>query len=252
MGMSGFMLKEIGRLDDGDPTPKYLQIQRLLREALGRQTLSPRDALPTERDLADELGVSRITIRKAIGALVEEGLLHRRQGAGTFVAGGTAGRIEKSFSKISSFSEDMEARGLKPRSEWIGRTNGLVTPEESLNMGLSPGTPVYRFNRIRFADEMPMALEYATIDASCLPSPDLVGNSLYAALEQSGNRPSRALQRLRAIAFDDARAALLKMEPGAPGLLIERRGFLKSGRLIELTTSYYRGDAYDFLAELSD
>lgn len=245
------MLKEIGRLDDQDSTPKYLQVQRLLREAMTRHALGPQDALPTERDLADQLGVSRITIRKAIGALVDEGLLHRRQGAGTFVAGGT-GRIEKSFSKISSFSDDMKARGLKPDSEWLGKASGSVTPEESLNMGLSPGTPVYRFNRIRYADDMPMALEYSTIDASCLPSIDAVDVSLYNALEQTGFRPTRALQRLRAIVFDGAKADLLKMEAGSAGLLIERRGFLKNGRLIELTTSYYRGDAYDFLAELSD
>jgi GntR family transcriptional regulator len=243
--------KDIGKLNAQDATPKYLQVQRLLRDAIACHELSPQDALPTERDLADELGVSRITIRKAIGVLVEEGLLRRRQGAGTFVAVAAA-RIEKSFSRISSFSEDMEARGLTPRSEWIGRTSGLVTPEEALNMGLSPGAPVFRFNRIRYANEMPMALEYSTIDRSCLPSLDAVDSSLYRALEETGNRPSRALQRLRAIVFDEARAALLDMEAGSAGLLIERRGFLKNGRLIELTTSYYRGDAYDFLAELSD
>ncbi|MEJ5978832.1 GntR family transcriptional regulator [Novosphingobium sp. PS1R-30] len=245
------MLKTFGRLDDTDATPKYMQIERMLRAALASDSLRPEDALPTERDLAEELGVSRITIRKAIGALVDEGLLHRRHGAGTFVAG-NVDRIEKSSSKISSFSEDMIARGLKPRSEWVSKSNGSVTPEEAINMGLSPGTPVYRFNRIRFADDLPMALEYSTIDATCLASIDTVDASLYEALAQAGHRPTRALQRLRAIGFDDDRAALLGMPSGSPGLLIERRGFTKAGRLIELTTSYYRGDAYDFVAELSD
>lgn len=244
------MLKEIGRLDDFDSTPKHLQVQRLLRSAVARSTISPQEPLPTERDLADELGVSRITIRKAIGALVEEGLLHRRQGAGTFVASASQ-RIEKSSSKISSFSEDMVARGLEPTSEWLSRSRGLATPEESLNMGLSPGMPVFRFSRIRYADGLPMALEYATIDGACLASED-IDESLYGALEAGGFRPSRALQRLRAVIFDEPRAKLLNIEPGSAGLLIERRAFLKSGRLIELTTSYYRGDAYDFIAELSD
>lgn len=244
-------MKGIGQLDEADATPKYLQVQRILREAVTARVLSVDDALPTERDLAEGLGVSRITIRRAIGGLVEEGLLHRRQGAGTFVAD-NGGRIEKSFSKISSFSEDMLSRGLQPHSEWLGRSNGLVTPEESLAMSLSPGTPVYRFSRVRFADGMPMALEYSTIEASCLESLEAVEDSLYAALQKWGNRPVRALQRLRAISFDEQRASLLQMQPGSAGLLIERRGFLKTGKLIELTTSYYRGDAYDFLAELSD
>jgi GntR family transcriptional regulator len=245
------MLTTFRQLDDSDATPKYMQVERMLREALATDALRPQDALPAERDLAEELGVSRITIRKAIGTLVDEGLLHRRHGAGTFVTG-SAQRIEKSSSKISSFSEDMAARGLRSHSEWISRSSGSVTPEESINMGLSPGAPVFRFNRIRYADELPMALEYSTIDANCLRSLDAVESSLYKALAETGNRPTRALQRLRAIAFDEGRAELLKMPLGSPGLLIERRGFLKNGRLVELTTSYYRGDAYDFVAELSD
>lgn len=241
----------LGPLDASTEEPKYRQVERLLREALASERLQPSDALPTERELAEGLGVSRITVRKAIGELVEEGLLHRRQGAGTFVAE-KGGRIEKSSSKITSFSQDMAARGLAVRSEWLGRTSGLVTPEEAIAMGLSPGAPVYRFHRIRYADDLPMALEQSTIDAACLAGPEVVEASLYAALDATGNRPVRALQRLRAVAIDEDRAHRLSLEPGAPGLLIERRGFNRQGRLIEITTSLYRGDAYDFVAELSE
>lgn len=245
------MLNTIGPLNDEESTPKYMRVRRLLREAVVSEAIGPQQALPNERELADGLGVSRITVRKAISGLVEEGLLERRQGAGTFVTGGP-GRIEKSSSKITSFSEDMRARGLTPRSEWLARSTGVVTPEEAFNMGLSPGTGVMRFSRIRYADDMPMALEYSTVDATCLESADAVGSSLYDALAGTGHRPLRALQRLRAIVFDEDRAHLLELQPGAPGLHIERRGYLGTGRLIELTTSYYRGDAYDFVAELSD
>jgi GntR family transcriptional regulator len=78
-----------------------------------------------------------------------------------------------------------------------------------------------------------------------------VGLSLYEALDAAGHRPARALQRLRAVLFTAEQAGLLNVRPGDAGLLIERRGFLKDGRAVEFTQSYYRGDAYDFVAELN-
>ena len=96
-----------------------------------------------------------------------------------------------------------------------------------------------------------MALEYATILASCLPSIEAVESSLYAALERAGNRPVRALQRLRAVLFTAEQAELLQTREKGAGLLVERLGFLKDGRAAEFTQSFYRGDIYDFVAELS-
>ena len=237
----------IGHLNEASPGPLYQQLERKLRDAIRLKKLSPGDALPAERDLADQFSVSRITIRKALDSLVSDGLLTRQQGTGTFVTQ----RVEKSFSKLSSFTEDMKSRGREPFSKWLSRTQGEVTPEESLTLNLGPGTPVYRFHRIRYADGSPMALEYSTIPAFCLPSPEAVETSLYEALERSGNRPVRALQRLRAVLFSDEQAELLHVAPKDAGLLIERRGFLKDGRVVEVTQSYYRGDAYDFVAELN-
>ncbi|MBV9882927.1 MAG: GntR family transcriptional regulator [Sphingomonadaceae bacterium] len=227
--------------------PLYRRLEERLRHAIESGAVKPEQALPSERDLAEDLAVSRITVRKALDGLVAGGLLVRRQGAGTFVAG----RVEKSFSKLTSFSEDMAARGRSSRSEWIARAEGAVTPDESLMLGLSPGTAVYRFHRIRFADDFAMALEYSTIPAFALPSLSVVRGSLYEALNAAGNRPVRALQRLRAVLFDKQQASLMGVEPGAPGLLIERRGFLEDGRAVEMTQSWYRGDAYDFVAELN-
>jgi GntR family transcriptional regulator len=197
--------------------------------------------------LAEELAVSRITVRKALDGLVGSGLLIRRHGAGTFVAG----RVEKNFSKLTSFTEDMAARGRTSRSEWLMKGEGAVTPDESLMLGLSPGTRVYRFHRIRFADDLGMALEYSTIPGFALPGPHVVGGSLYEALNSAGTRPVRALQRLRAVLFDAGQAQLLGVQEGDPGLLIERRGFLEDGRAVEMTRSWYRGDTYDFVAELN-
>ncbi|QUD88568.1 GntR family transcriptional regulator [Phenylobacterium montanum] len=237
----------IGRLDEQGRAPLYQQLRRALRDAIADNRLAAEEALPPERILAEQLGVSRITVRKALDALVSEGMLTRRQGAGTFVAA----RVEKSFSKLTSFSEDMISRGRKPESAWLSRAAGSANPEESLALGIGPGSPVYRFNRIRFADGEPMALEYSTVPGPCLPSEFAVTESLYDALDIHSSRPVRALQRLRAVLFTGEKAKLLGVAEGAPGLFIERRGFVREGRPVEFTQSYYRGDAYDFVAELN-
>jgi GntR family transcriptional regulator len=229
------------------PGPLYSRLEGALRRAIETSLLLPQDALPPERELAADLSVSRITLRRALNGLVTEGLLERRQGAGTFVAG----RVEKQFAKLTSFSEDMIARGRSPRSKWLLRASASVTPEEALALGLSPGAPVHRLQRIRFADDLPMALEYTKVPGFGLESADAVGDSLYAALQAQGFRPTRALQRLRAVQIDEEQAKLLGVKPGDAALYIERRGFLDDGRVIEATESWYRGDAYDFVAELN-
>jgi len=234
-------------LDESSSLPLYQQLQRALRGAIENGVIGPDDALPPERDLAEMLKVSRITVRKAIDDLVEDGLLIRKQGSGTFVSN----RVEKNFAKLTSFSEDMRARGREPRSVWLNRAEGTVTPEESLTLRSSPGTPVFRFHRIRYADDAPMALEYATVLAACLPSLEAVENSLYEALERTGNRPVRALQRLRAVLLTAEQAKLLKAQEREAGLLVARVGYLKDGRAVEFSQSYYRGEIYDFVAELS-
>lgn len=218
-----------------------------MREAIDKGVLSSQDPLPPERELASELSVSRITVRKALQGLVKEGLLVRRQGFGNVVKA----RIEKSFSQLTSFSEDMRARGRVPRSQWLRRSQGTVTPEESLTMRLSPGTPVFRFHRIRFADDAPMALEYCTVPASALSELGSVEASLYEALEKTGHRPTRALQRLKAVLLTREQAEHLKSEVRSAGLMVERVGFLGDGRVIEFSQSFYRGDTYDFVAVLS-
>ncbi len=243
------VIESIGRLHKDDPTPLYLQLQKGLRDAIENRLVKAEAAIPTERELAEGFEISRITVRKAVDGLVGEGLLSRKRGAGTFV---TAPRVEKSFSRLTSFSEDMVSRGRRPHSVWVSKTEGAVTPEEALSLGLSPGTSVYRFHRIRYADDLPMALEYSTIPGYCLASPDAVAASLYEALEAAGHLPVRALQRLRAVNFTSEQAELLHVARGDAGLFIERRGFLIDGRAAEYTQSYYRGDAYDLVAELNN
>src|SRR5689334_10718815 len=118
----------LNTLDPEGSQPLYQQLQRALREAIEKRVLGPDDALPPERQLAADLGISRITVRKAIQALADEGFLEQRQGSGNFVST----RIDKNFAKLTSFSEDMRSRGRNPRSVWLKRSTGTVTPEEAL------------------------------------------------------------------------------------------------------------------------
>jgi len=224
----------------------YLRLRRAIRNVIDRRAIEPGHALPSERDLAQTLGLSRVTIRKAIAGLVEDGALIQRHGAGTFVAE----RIVKPMSRLTSFTEDLRARGLDARSEFFERDVGEVTPEESMAMNLSPGSQVVRLHRVRYAGDEPIAIERSVVPADLLPDPMLVRDSLYEALETRGCRPRRALQRLRAVPLSARHARLLHAHAGSAGLNVERRSFLDDGRVVEFTTSWYRGDVYDFVAEL--
>jgi len=236
-----------GPLDPDHPQPLYRQAQGAIRDAIAARVLKPNDALPPERELAESFAVSRITIRKAISGLVSEGVLDTHHGSGTFVRP----KVEKNFAQLTSFTEEMASRGMVASSRWISRSEGRVRPEEALTLRASPGTAVYRFNRLRLADDEPMSIEKTTILADCLPALDAVGHSLYAALRKTGNRPVRALQRLSALILDEEQAQMLGARAGDAGLLVERVGFNRKGVAIEYSQSWYRGDTYDFVAELS-
>ena len=212
----------------------YLRLRSAIRNVIERRTIEPGHALPSERDLAQSLGLSRVTVRKAIAGLVEDGALN----------------VVKPMSRLTSFTEDLRARGLDARSEFFERDVGEVTPEESMAMNLSPGAQVVRLHRVRYAGDEPIAIERSVVPADVLPDPLLVRDSLYEALETRGCRPRRALQRLRAVPLSARHARLLHVRPGSAGLNVERRSFLDDGRVVEVTSSWYRGDVYDFVAEL--
>jgi len=245
--VSTVIAKEYRRLGQQAPTHAYARLRQSIQQAIETGALEAGQNLPSERELANDLALSRVTVRKAIAGLVEDGMLVQRHGAGTYVAE----RIVKSFSKLTGFTDDLRARGLKPRVEFLERSIGVVTPEEALALSLSPGARVVRLRRLRFAAEKPLALENTVVPHSILKDPKSVKLSLYEFLDRAGCRPTRALQRLRAVALDAAQARLLALPVGSPALSIERRAFLEDGRAVEFTQSLYRGDAYDFVAELT-
>ena len=229
--------------------PLYLQLKRWIEAAISRGTIRPGDALPSERDLAAKVDVSRVTVRKAVQQLVRDGVLVQRHGSGTFVAP-QPHRFEQSLSQLTSFAEDMARRGLTVRSLWLDRGLYQPTSEETMALGLSPGERVARVARLRISGETPLAIERAALSAAILPDPEAIGPSLYAHLERGGHRPVRAVQRIRAANLGQEDARLLETAEGAAALHIERMAFLASGRVVEFTRSVYRGDTYDFVAEL--
>lgn len=231
-------------------TPLYARLKTLVCGAVASGNLKAGDAIPSERDVAEMLEISRVTVRKAFTELVAEGLLVRRRGSGTYV-NGPARRLEQPLSRLTSFSDDMRLRGLSTDADWLERSCGLPTPEEALKLSISPSEHVSRFHRLRRADGRPMALELAVVPHRFLPDPASVETSLYAALEAHGRRPVRALQRLHATALTAREAALLDQPVGAPALFVERISYLADGRAAEFTRSRYRGDSYDFVAELT-
>jgi len=234
------------KVDLTDNSPLYMQLARKLMQDVREGRYQADQALPSERTLSETLDVSRVTARKAIDQLVEQGLVVRRRGSGNYIAP----RIEQPLSNLSSFSEQLQQRGYTPNSHWLKREVVAADADEQLALGLSPGARVARLERLRLADEVVMAYETSVIPASVLPQPQDVAHSLYAHLERSGQMPVRALQHIRAMNAPAELAERLGLPEGQAVLFITRVGYLESGVAVELTHSYCRSDYYDFVAEL--
>lgn len=232
-----------------DAGPRYAQLRRRLQAAIAEGVLAPAASLPPERELAEITGLSRVTVRKAMQDLVDKGVIIQRQGSGSFVREQPA-RVEQSLLNLTSFSEDMAQRGWQTHSVWLERGVMRGTERECAALGLEPGSQVARIYRLRAADGRPLALERAALPLSMLPNPLEVETSLYEVLARDGHRPVRAVQRFSALNLGAEEAELLHVKPGAAALSIERTSYLESGEVVEFTQSTYRGDAYDFVAEL--
>jgi GntR family transcriptional regulator len=226
--------------------PIYLRLSARLRDAIQHGTISTGTSLPAERELARLLGLSRQTVRRAVEILTTEGLLVVRQGSGTYVNA----RFVEPLTELTSFSDDMRRRGFEPGSVWLERTLGQPTPEEALALGLSLRDRVMRASRVRTANGEPIAVEVAVVDARVVGMKADFGDSLYEAIRRQGHAPVRAMQRVRAAVASRHLAHLLHIATGAPVLETERHSYSAEGRLLEWTRSTYRGDLYDYVAEM--
>ena len=226
------------------------QLTRALTLASAEGLLKEGDYLMPQRDMARALGVSRVTLRKAINALEQVGLLEQRQGAGTLIKAAVTKPIQKNLAILNNFTEDMRLRGLEPSSVWLNREHLSPSPREAMALNLATGERVFRLTRIRKADGLAIAFEIATTPAHLLNSLEDIEESLYQALECQQARPVRALQSIAARNCDSQVAGYLNISPGDAVLYIERKAFDEQDRPVEYTRSYFRADMYDLVTEL--
>jgi GntR family transcriptional regulator len=234
------------RPDSASPTPLYLQLAHKLADAINAGRWQAEEALPSERVLSEKLGVSRVTARKALDVLFDQRLIARRQGSGTFIAP----RLEQPLSRLSSFTEMLQQKGLESSSRWLERKLDTPTHDEILKLGLSPTSQVARLSRLRLGDGVVMAVEMSVLPAAIVPRPASIGDSLYDFLDGAGHRIVRALQHIRAINASKKIAKMADVAEGEAMLLVSRIGFTRDNAVVELTDSYCRNDFYDFVAEL--
>lgn len=227
-------------------SPLYLQLVQRIATSIELGQWPDGGVLPAERQLCEELQVSRTTLRKAIQVLTERGLIVSRQGSGNYVSQ----QVMQGLTQLTSFSDDMRARGWEPGARVLSAAIYPTDAQEAAALDLAAGDKVLRLVRLRMADGVPLALERATVPARYLPDPAVVGPSLYAALKARGLRPMRAVQHLRAAAALPVDAEHLGIQIGNPVMHTVRISFLADDQPIEFTQSVYRGDRYDFVADL--
>jgi GntR family transcriptional regulator len=243
------MSVQAARLDRVARTAKHVVVRDELAARIA--TMAAGQPLPSERELAAELGVARMTLRKAVDALVADSLLVRRQGAGTFVA---PAKVAQHLT-ASSFSEDMRSRGLRPgaRSLSSGTYPASVALAACLRIG--PGAPVLHVQRLRLADDVPMALEHLHVPADLVPGlvgDDLVERSFYDLVrERYGLLILGGTQSVEPTLTGELEAQALQVRQGSPAFLFERTTRTTGNRVLEFVRSVYRGDRYRIVVEIS-
>jgi GntR family transcriptional regulator len=232
------------------PLPIYYQLEQGIKELIEKAQLKPGDIIPSERELAETYEISRMTVRQAINNLVNDGYLVRKRGIGTFVA---AKKIEQPLKGLTSFSEDMRARGMEPGTKVLDFQ--IIQANKSLaeQLQIHKGEDVYEIQRVRLADHLPMALETSYLPCHLVPglTREIVSGSIYKFIENKlGLKIKSGIQVLEASIARKIEAEILQIKEGAPVLLIQRNSYLESGQPLELVKSIYRGDRYKFTIEM--
>ena len=233
--------------------PLYYQLKQIMAEKIKTGEWEPDNLVPSERELTEVYQVSRATVRQAIAELVNEGLLYRKQGKGTFVA---RPKLERSLRSLYSFTHSTKAMGLNPTSRVLKQE--VVDPQEEVRqiLNLKPGQKILKLDRVRLANDEPLLLESTHIPEELCPglvSEDLAGGSLYDLLTRRYHYDvSRAKESLEPILIDSYTADLLQVQRHKPAFAIERVAFTAENQPVEYTKAIARGDRLRYIVELTN
>lgn len=233
------------------PLPRYYQLKEIMREKISSGEWKPGDLIPSERELGEQYGISRMTARQAITELVNEGLFYREQGKGTFVS---RHKITQQLIRLTGFTEDIKARGQRPGSKIISAR--MVPADETVaeHLHIKTGLMIFQLQRLRLADEEPLAIEVSNLCfAGCerLLEDDLEQNSLYRLLEHKYGLPlMEAEQQLEAGLISPEEAQLLKVPVGSAALFVRRTTYTERDQPIEYARSIYCGNKYIFFTQM--
>ena len=233
-----------------DGVPIYIQIRESLRAEITKGILRRGEQLPSENELAAKYNVSRMTIRESIEDLVDEGLLYRRHGVGTFVA---YPHLQRDHTRLTSFFDKAENEGVKVQAKLLSLEVIPATPKVAQALDIPAGSQVIRVKTLRYADGVPITVHDAHIPHQLFPSlvnENLEVQHLWTLFEKNGYRVRRAIQRLEAREASKEVAHLMKIKEGAPVLFKERTVYADDGTPVEFTYCYNRGDIYSLTVAL--
>lgn len=228
--------------------PVYIAMHNELRQKVLSKEWVKGQKIPSERDLATEFNVSRMTARQAVSSLVEEGLLERRQGAGTFVA---SDKVREKLSGIPSFTETIEKLGKKPSSKLISFYTKYASESEAEKLQINQHEEVIVMERIRYADNEPICFEVATIPyhiVSELNKEDLKQH-LYRSLADIGYQVARAEQVISATWASEHVAEMLNVKRESPILRLKQVSYTQEDNPFEYVRAQYVGSRYEFFIE---
>lgn len=223
-----------------DRAMKYVEISNYLLGLIGQELL-PGDKIASERELCEKFQVSRMTVRQAIDGLVNDGILVRQQGRGTFVA---QQKMDLQL-RITSFGQEMRMRGMVPSTRVLDCGEMVATAAVASALALEDGQRVYSLRRLRYANGIPMCIEQSWLPASVLPGfiDPAPPESIYAQLQARGLGPTWGEDNIESVNLQGEDAQLLEVPSGAAGLVVTRRTFAEEVP-VDLTISSYRGDRY--------
>lgn len=237
------------RLQPG-PVPLYYQLREILERRILSGAFQPGDQFATDENLCQEFDLSRGTVRRAIDMLVEEGLLRREQGRGTFVSPATLSPV---YFRLADFAEDMRQRGLEPSTLLLQLRVLPATEEMASRLEISPGDAVIEIARLRLADGRPMAYETRYLAQALCPDfvhEELERQSVHSLLiDKYGIPLIRACHTIEARSLSTQEAELLQVEPGTAGFAVDRVTYTVDNRPVTWYRTVYRGDEYRFTAE---